>query len=232
MGLKELKTIYNVIIEIATENNINPKEAIQQFFDQLNEYDKYIDIRKKILDSKTELANLNLQISNNRTILEVQPHIGEILQTLLRIGISEKDIADINSILLLGGFNYYGNNRNNIIINKQSLISELTKYRNIKLVIKSMEQNQIQLANNIEELENQKKMLENYINLLLIIFFNLREFQILLKKANTIMENPIMILLYLFTNEQKDDDHNTGSEESDDTHKNKKSNYKYTDEKK
>ena len=57
-----------------------------------------------------------------------------------------KDIADVNSILLLGGFEYYHNDNTNIIINKQSLISELSIYRNIKLVIKSTEQKQIQLT--------------------------------------------------------------------------------------
>ena len=35
-----------------------------------------------------------------------QQYTGTMLQDLLRIGISEKDIADINSILLLGGFEY------------------------------------------------------------------------------------------------------------------------------
>jgi hypothetical protein len=47
-GLKELKTLYNTITEITKENNIISKEAIQQFFDQLNEYDKYIDLKKKM----------------------------------------------------------------------------------------------------------------------------------------------------------------------------------------
>ena len=57
--------------------------------------------------------------------------------------------------MLLGGFEYYHNDSNNIIINKQSLISELSIYRNIKSVIKSTEQKQIQLTNNITELESQ-----------------------------------------------------------------------------
>ncbi len=62
-------------------------------------------------------------------------------------------------------YNQYDNddndddNSNNIIINKQLFISELTKYRNIKLVIKSLKQKQIQITNNIKELENQKTVL-------------------------------------------------------------------------
>jgi hypothetical protein len=141
---------------------------------------------------------LNTQVTNNRMILLSQQQIGITLQKLLRIGISEKDIEDINSILSLGEFEYYDNNSNKIIINKQSLISEITKYRNIKLVVKSLEQKQIQLTNNIKELENQKIVLENYINHIFIIFSNLKEIQILLKKTNIALENPKSILVYLF----------------------------------
>jgi hypothetical protein len=118
----------------------------------------------------------------------------------------EKDIADINSILFLGGFDYYNDNSNNIIINKQSLISELTKYRNIKLVIKSLEQKQIQLTNNTKDLENQKTVLENYINYIFILLYNLKDIQILLKKANIALEYPKILLIYVSTDSFKDDD--------------------------
>ncbi|HEX2406394.1 MAG TPA: hypothetical protein VHJ38_04210, partial [Nitrososphaeraceae archaeon] len=122
MGFKELKTIYNTIIEISKVNNISPKEAIEMFFNDLNEYDNIVSFKKKVGDLKKEVFTLNLQITNNRIIHMSQQHIGDILQRLLRIGISEKDIEDINSILSLGEFEYYDNNSNKIIINKQSLI--------------------------------------------------------------------------------------------------------------
>jgi hypothetical protein len=146
-----------------------------------------------------------MQIANNRITLTSQQHIGIILQDLLKIGISERDIADINSILLLGGFDYYNDNSNNTIINKQSLVSELTKYRNMKLVVKSLEQKQIQQTNNIKELENQKIVLENYINFIFILLSNLKEIQIFLKKANIALEYPKIVLLYI-NNSKKDHD--------------------------
>ena len=49
------------------------------------------------------------------------------MQTLLRIGITEKDISDINSILFFGGFDFSNNNCENSVINKESLIFELNK---------------------------------------------------------------------------------------------------------
>ena len=38
MGFKELKTIYKTIIEISKANNISPNEAIEKFFNDLNEF--------------------------------------------------------------------------------------------------------------------------------------------------------------------------------------------------
>jgi predicted RNase H-like nuclease (RuvC/YqgF family) len=204
-GLKELKTIYNIIIEIAKENEINPKEAIDKFFNDLNEYDDIVSFKKKVEGLRKEVSHLSMQIANNRITFSSQQYIGTILQELLRVGISEKDIADINSILLLGGFDYYNNNSNNIIINKQSLISELSKYRDIKSVIKSMEQKQIQLTNNITELGNQKLALENYINQLFILFSNLKEIPLLVKKANIALEYPKILLIYLSSDSNKED---------------------------
>jgi hypothetical protein len=88
-----------------------------------------------IEDLKNELVTLNTQISNNRIISSIQIHIVTILKILLRIGLSENDIADINSILFLGGLHYNNNNRENAVINQGSLIFELHKYKNIKLAI-------------------------------------------------------------------------------------------------
>jgi len=208
MGFKELKIIYQTIIEIAKENKINPKEAIKKFFNDLNEYDDIISFKKKGEELRNEVSHLSMQIANNRIILSSQQYMGTILQELLKIGITEKDIADINSILLLGGFQYYHNNDNNIIINKQSLISELSKYRSIKSVIKSMEQKQIQLTKNITELGSQKLVLENYINYLFILISNLKEIQLLLKKANIALEYPKIILIYINKSNNDNDPQN------------------------
>lgn len=195
MGFKELKIIYKTIIELSKANNISPKEAIEKFFNDLNEYDDIISFKNKVEDLKKDVTTLNSQIADNRTILLSQQNIGPILHDLLKKGISEKDIIDINSILLLVETDYYNNN---MIINKHSLISDLKNCRNIKLSINSLEQKQIQLTDNIEELENKNIVLENYTNYLFLSLSNLKEIQILLKKMNIALENPKSILLYLF----------------------------------
>ena len=227
-GIKELKIIYNTIIEISKENEINPKEAAQKFFSDIDDYDDIVGFKKKVEELRKESSNLNMQIANNRIILSSQQYISTILQNLLSIGISEKDIADINSILLLGGFDYYNNDSNNLIINKQSLISELMKYRNIQLVTRSLEQKEIQLTNNITQLENQKTIIQNYINILLSMFYNLVDLHMSFKKANVLHENPkIIIIIYLLYSFFKDD--KRYSKDYDDSYKEKSDNNNDTD---
>jgi hypothetical protein len=58
----------------------------------------------------------------------------------------------------------------------------------------------MQLKNNITELENQKTVLQNYINLLFIIIPNLGNLQSILKKIDSLLENPKIILIFLCYN--------------------------------
>ena len=202
-GLKELKNIYNTITEIAKENEINPKEAIDRFFNDLNEYDDIIGFKKNIKDLKKEIATLNIQITNNRVTHLSQPQIGITLQKLFQNGILENDIEDINSILVTGGFGY---DSDKTIINKKILLSDLAKYRDIKLVIKSLEQKQTELTNNMIELGNQKMKLENYLyNIFQVISSNLKEILILGKKINIALEYPKILLIYLSSDSTKED---------------------------
>jgi len=117
MDFKELKTVYQTIIEISKANNINPKESIEKFFN--DEYDDIVSFKKKVEDLKKEAATLNTQITNNRVTLLSQPQIGIMLQKLFQNGILENDIEDINSILVTGGLDY---DSDKTIINKKILI--------------------------------------------------------------------------------------------------------------
>ena len=125
---------------------------------------------------------MNIQITNNRVTLLSHPQIGITLQKLFQNGILENDIEDINSILVTGRFDY---DSDKTIINKKILLSDLAKYRDIKLVIKSLEQKQTELTNNMTELGNQKMKLENYLyNISQVISSNLKDILILGKKIN------------------------------------------------
>jgi hypothetical protein len=203
MGLKELKIIHKTIIELSKANNISPKEAIEKFFNDLNEYDDIISFKKKVEELKKEAATLNTQITNNRVILLSQQLIGTTLQKLFQNGILENDIEDINSILVTGGFDY---DSDKTIINKKSLLLDLTKYRDIKLVIKSLEQKKTELTNSIRELGIQKIALENYLyDMFKVVSSNLKEILILVKKINIALEYPKILWIYLSSNSNKQD---------------------------
>lgn len=161
---------------------------------------------KKTLEKmEQEVSHLDLEIEQQRRIISSQSNIGAFFQSLLGMGLTEINILEINSILLRGGFDFDHNNNNR---NKQALISDLTKYQNIKLVIKSSKQKQIQLTNNIKELENQKIVLQNHINILFFMFYSLVDFYTVFKKVNVLHENSkiisiIILLSFIFKDNKK-----------------------------
>jgi hypothetical protein len=202
MGLKELKIIYNTITEIAKVNDIPPLEAFKKFYNDLDEYDNIVGYKNVIEKLKNEISNLTTQIANNRLIILSQQQIGTTLQHLFRIGILENDIEDINSILITGGFDY---DSDKTILNKKSLLSDLAKYRGIKLMITSLEQKQTELTNSITELGHQKIELENYLyNMFKAVSSNLKEILLLVKKINIALEYPKILLIYLFSDSNND----------------------------
>ena len=203
IGIKELKTLYNKITEIATENNISPNIAMDKLLDDLKDYDYILGFKNTLEKMEQELSNLNIEIENQRRILASQPYTGSLLQSLLGMGLTEQDILEIHSILLGGGFGFDHDDNNHI--NKQSLIDDLKKYRNIKLVTKELELKNKKLSKTILESERQKKILEHYFNLLLTIIYNMGDLQLFLKKVNMVLEYPKILLIYLFSGSNNDD---------------------------
>ena len=102
------------------------------------------------------------------------------------------------------GFDF---DRNNSIISKHSLVSDLKKYQNIKLVTNELELKNNKLSKTIIESEHQIKILENYLHLLLAIIYNLGDLQSLLKKINITLEYPKILLIHLSFNSNKEDSH-------------------------
>jgi hypothetical protein len=204
IGIKELKTLYDKITEIATETNIPPNIAMDKLLNNLEDYDYILRFKNTLEKMEQELSNLSIKIENQRRILASQPYTGSLLQNLLGTGLTEQDILEINSILLSGGFDLDHDNNNNIV-NKQSLIADLKKYRNIKLVTKELELKNKKLSKTILESEYQKKILENYLNLILAIIYNIGDLQSLLKKVNIALEYPKILLIYLFSDSNKQD---------------------------
>ena len=201
-SLKEFKIIYNKINEIAREHNRDYGISVEKFLHDLDNYDDYLTLKDKVEILKQEISRLNTQISEQRMNIYAQQYIGSALQNLLKMGLSETDVLEINSILPSYGFDYDNINKN--ILNKQSLITDLYKYRNIKLVIRENEIKKDELSSRITELENQKTNLQYYLNLLIMIAYKLGDLQLLIKKNS--LEKPQILficLLYNLINEDK-----------------------------
>jgi hypothetical protein len=212
-GLKEFKIMYDKINEIANEHDFDYEITVEKFLNDLDNYDDYITLKDKVEILKQEISSLNTQISNQRLNIYAQQNIGSTLQNLLKMGLSENDVLEINSIVSSYGFDYYNINKD--ILNKQSLITDLYAYRNIKLAIRENEIKKSQLSSKITELENHKMNLQYYLNFLIMITYKFGDLQLLIKKAS--LEKPQMIficLLYNLINEDKN-----LSEKNDDPNK-------------
>ena len=100
-GLHRLKQLYNIITEIAEENNISShKEALFKFFEDIEkEYDNKLGFELKVKEKKDELVLLNNQLNSNRTILQMQPVIGPALSSLFQRRITEQEIMKINQMV-------------------------------------------------------------------------------------------------------------------------------------
>ena len=209
IGINELQTLHNKITEIATENNITSKIVMDKLLDDLKDYNYILGFKNTLETTEREHSSLKIEIEANRRIMSSQTHVGSLVQNILGMGLTEQDILEIHSILLNGGFDFDNDNNNNSNsnnnINKQSLIADLTRYRNIKLVTKELGLKNKKLSKNILDLEHQKKILENYINLLLAIIFNLGDLHSLLKKVNIALEYPKILLIYLSSDSNKED---------------------------
>ena len=223
-SLKEFKIIYDKITEIANEQNFEYGITVEKFLNDLDNYDDYLTFKKRVEILNQEISSLNTQISNQKKNIYAQQNIGSALQNLLKMGLSETDVLEINSIVSSYGFDYYNINKD--ILNKQSLITDLYAYRNIKLAIRENEIKKSQLSSRITELENQKMNLQYYLNFLIMIIYKFGDLQSLIKKAAVAsLEKPPLIFICLLYNSIIDKDKNL-SEKNGDSNKDQDQNEK------
>jgi hypothetical protein len=169
-GLEDLRYLLNTIKEIAKENNINTTNAVEKFFNDLDDYEQVAGFQNKLKQQREESNKLTIQIAAARSNLLAHQYIGPVLQSLLAKGVTENDIIDINAILSLIELDYF--NRN---LHKQQLIEDLENYKNFKKLMQSLEQHKINLERNNSILESHKQQLEKFINLYLIFLLSFLE---------------------------------------------------------
>ena len=180
-GIKEVKQLWNNILEIAKANGITHGEAVSNFLKDVEEqYDDKLGFEAKVNEKRGELALVNKELSNSRQILWFTPLIGPSLSNLFQKGVGEQDIIGINQLVeTCTGNNNFSNsgfdpqkegrtkdkgkdiNNGNKTTSRSEhwklLADELKKYGNIRSAIKVQQENHDRLQKEVNDLNKQKQ---------------------------------------------------------------------------
>jgi hypothetical protein len=134
-GIKELRTLINMLNEIGLANNQDYDEIIKEFFGDIQNYEEVIGSRKEIERLKNELKSLEVQTRKEREKYNAYPKIIDSIIRLAGAGISEDDIVKIDRILSMTDYYLYKDQP----LYKETLIDDLQNYGNLKLTINNLE---------------------------------------------------------------------------------------------
>jgi hypothetical protein len=146
-GIRELRTLINILNEIGLEHKQDYHEIVKEFFEDVKNYEEVIGSRKEIERLKNQHKSLEVQIMKEREKYHSYPEIIESIIRLAGAGTSEEDIVKIDRILSMT--DYYISKDKRLFI--EVLLDELQKYRNLKLAIKKLED--IELEKKLEDIE-------------------------------------------------------------------------------
>jgi hypothetical protein len=142
-GINQLRTISNMLNEIAEENNQSFDGIRKEFFDDVkNNYSDVIGSRKEVERLRNELKILEVQTMKEREKYNTLPNILESLIRFSAAGIYEDDIVKIDKILSKTDYYYLYKDKP---MSKEALFDDLQKYGNLKLAIKNLEDIEISL---------------------------------------------------------------------------------------
>ena len=163
-GLKELKLLWHTINEIAEANNISDEDAVQKFFNDIEEqYDDKLGFESKLDKLRSDAVYFNHELNSLRSTLRTQPLVGPALQRLSENGIKEQDIIELAIVFGIYSSSHSDSGRGggNNPIDKQTLISELAKYGSVKAMMQALDQRNDELKNDVASLEAKKNELND-----------------------------------------------------------------------
>ena len=135
-GIKEFRTLSNMLNEIGDENNESFDGIRKKFFDDVKNYEEVIGSRKEIDRLKHELKNLEAQTMKEREKYNAYPKIIESIIRLVSAGMSEDDVVKIDKILSMNDYYHLDKDKP---LSKETLIDDLQNYGNLKLAIKNLQ---------------------------------------------------------------------------------------------
>ncbi|HKG41718.1 MAG TPA: hypothetical protein VKA98_06240 [Nitrososphaeraceae archaeon] len=99
-GLKELKLLKYIVMEISKSNNINPYHAFEKFFDDIKEqYDNKLGFERKIKEMNNSLSQVRQQHHNILLEYSQMKDTNDKLAELLAYGVTQDEIIYWTSIL-------------------------------------------------------------------------------------------------------------------------------------
>jgi len=146
-GLKELKQLWHTITEVATANGIKHDLALHKFLKDIEEdYDNKVGFELKLNQLRSEIIRVTNNINISRATWQLQPLTGPSLERLFAKGILEQDIVEIADLFERSSDQSTGGDN---IIDRQTLMSDIRKYRSLKLAVQ-------ELSQDMERLEDEK----------------------------------------------------------------------------
>ena len=99
-GLKELKKLWNITMEISVANNINTVNAMRKFLhDVESQYDNKLGFETKINELEQKKKKLEEEVPKYKGYLLSQYAVATTLQYLYLHGVTNNDIIEMNSIV-------------------------------------------------------------------------------------------------------------------------------------
>ncbi|HXT83388.1 MAG TPA: hypothetical protein VN704_03510 [Verrucomicrobiae bacterium] len=157
-GLKELKQLWNTIMEIADANDISYDDAVSKFIKDIetNYYDK-LGFEKRVKEMKDEVIKW-------RSIMLSQQTVGPALYNLLQKGMVEQNIIDIHQLVETVNNTEISNKKDIIMSEYWKLFTDnLKRYTDIHFAIKDQQAIYEKKKKEISYLDEQKQKISKYI---------------------------------------------------------------------
>ena len=193
LGFKasDIKNLEWTFSNISKKFDLKKEEIKIRFFRYLNSLDSLLNLEQDILKKTDKISILDIEISSRRKVIESQPILFSILQSLISGGLNEHYIllafkifkTDLCNTMPFGDETYL-----------ERLSKDLNKYPTVKDTLNGLDRNILIKKSDIDKLGVDKSNLEAFQFLLVITIY---VYSIVLNAAKIQTQQKLKILLYI-----------------------------------
>jgi len=239
LGLKELKKLWNITMEISVANNISTENAMRKFLhDVESQYDDKLGFETKINELELKKKELEKEVPGYKGYLLSQHAATTTLQYLYLHGVTNNDIIEMNSIIssfIDGSINFDPNIHNQSEVNTHykgnetikrtyywnALMSELKRMGSINFEVNKQRSYRDKLKVEIDLLNSQLQKI-NELTMISLQLLNSLSIQFSyyvesLRQIKTNMDKKIILCLftiYVYTANSKSDSKDTNEDDN------------------